>query len=85
MLGMIQKKMYRGDTLTCEHDKNRTRFSANEENPILKVRLYSLMLPWQQQIRQLNYENTEGCTVLILVSCHFLGSKGSRILEKCIW
>ena len=33
---------------------------------ILKACLYLIMLPWQRQLRQLNYQKTEVCIVNLL-------------------
>ena len=42
-------------------------FSAIKKT-ILKVYLYLFMLPWQQHIRQLNYQKTKVCVVNLLAA-----------------
>ena len=43
-----------------------TRFLANKKKLILKASLYLIMLPWQRQIRQLNYEKK---LTFVLLNC----------------
>ena len=45
-----------------------TRFSANKQKPLLNARLYLIMLLWQWDIRQLNYQKVEICVVNLLAS-----------------
>ena len=45
-----------------------TRFSANKQKPLLNACLYLIMLPWQRDIRQLNYQKVEICVVNLLAA-----------------
>ena len=62
----------------------KTRFPAKKTKLISKACLYLIMLPWQRQIRQLNYQKTDLCFVNLLSA--ILGDqriKGFR--EKGEW
>ena len=56
-----------------------TRFSANKQNRFQRPLYILFMLPWQQHIRQLNFQETKVCVVNLLAT--IFGdqrNKGSR-------
>ena len=42
-----------------------TKISANKQNRFLKASLHLFMFPWQQHIRQLDYQKTKVCVNLL--------------------